>query len=363
MVLYYAYTQYHLFNSINLQLSKHKNEPSEIFFVRPDDANLKPLYSRLLELEIFDNIVDFDSVWLDDRNFLTKINSAIPVAKNIVQHSKKIKGLSFSEKVDIIYTYGSSVELYLLYDYIKKTNNRNVKLVCYEEGVGSYCRKADNQLGRFPKLIIEKYLKIEMPEFFETIMVYQPECMGIEQKCDVIPMPRVNRKNANLINDIFGYSEFGDYSRFVFFNGPDRMIDKYLSSIVQDLDCKDLTIKCHPRSKLQGDKRGFLYQNSQWEMICLNHSAANKVFISQISTAMFSAKSMFNEEPYLIFLFELEGTEKYFDYNSKINKAYNNYIKNFIRSYSDETKIYIPRTIVELKDLIARLNKEDNDNV
>ena len=355
MILFYAYTQYNLFNCINIRLNYHSSDYADICFVRPDDTNMNRYYDKLIGNGVFGSIYEFDSKWINDNNIITKIISAPSVCKSIRRNYKKISNITFKEKVDILYTYGSSVEMYLLYDHIKRTNNKYVSLICYEEGIGSYYRLADNQLGRLTTNIVESNLHIKIPSRFDSLLLYQPKCLGKDQPCEVLQMRAVDKKNINILNDVFQFRNKGDYSKFVFFDSVDRPVDRFLSNVVKDLNVDNFTIKKHPRSIANDDCYSFKYNNDQWEMICMNYSTNNKVLISEYSSAMFTPKSLFGEEPYLVFLFNMEETKKY--EKQGVSQLFYNYLMRFKESYSDEKKIHIPRNINELIMIIDSLRK------
>ncbi len=360
MVLFYAYTQFHLFNCINLKLSLHKDDLADLCVIRPYDAQLSAFYPELIKNSLFHRIYDFDGLWLDDRSRFTKLKTAGPVVKSIVANAEKISAIRFPEKVEAIYTYGSSVEMYLLYDHIRKTNNKSVRLIGYEEGSGSYCTRADNQLGTFSRMVIKNVLHIDMPDSYDSFMVYQPECMGISQPCRVTAMPKIDRSSRELFNRVFGFQDRGAFSRSVFFNGPDRPVDRYLSDVIKGLRITDLSIKRHPRSRQDDSGYDFKYNDAQWEMICLNSSLSDKLLISQISTAMFTPKSMFDEEPYLVFLYNLEEARPYSDFYK--DRHFLNYLEKFAATYENLGRIFIPGTESELKDIIQRIMEMEANN-
>lgn len=360
MIVFYAYTQFHIFNIINLKLSLHPDEKAMAFFVRPDDAKTKQYFKRLVDNRIVDSIIHFDSQWLNDNNIYLKLMTAPAVVLSIIKKNKEIKQIQFPEKVEKLYSYGSSVEMYLIYDHIRKTNNKNVQLICYEEGSGSYSRPANNQLGRLAKLVIGKILKINMPATFDKQLLYQPECIGIENVCALDAMPKIDRRAVLTYNNIFNYSDKGDYSRAVFFDGPDRDLDIQLRKIVMNIQYKDLSVKMHPRGvsrKYITDDVEFLYEGVQWEMVCVNHSAKNKILLAHYSTALFTPKAVYGDEPYLIFLFNLAEIRQMKD--GEIGHNLKEYFEKFRKTYNHPERIFLPNNVPELIQIMKTIGNEN----
>lgn len=353
MIIYFAYTQYHLFNCMNLRLSLHPTDSAIAFFMRPTDSRLNQFYARLIQYSVFDRIYDCAPDWLNESNALTKLASIRKVAISSRKSLEYIRSLTFDEKVSRIYTYGSSIEVYLLYDHVQRTNNSNVELVCYEEGAGSYCRPANNQLGRIAKTVVNKQLGVSMPDSFSKQLLYQPDCLGVQKICDVAPMPRFDRELTPIFNKVFGFTDEGDYSKGVFFNGPDRDLDLFLSRSIAGMNLAHTTTKSHPRATkdtLAANQR-FLY-DCPWEVLCANRPTNDKVFISHFSTALYTPKSIFGDEPNLVFLFELPEVASYDD--AVISPVLFDYYTKFVNTYVHRERIAVPQSIDELKGILVK---------
>ena len=269
---------------------------------------------------------------------------------------QKINEIEFKEEVRALYTYGSSAEMYMIYDKAKKKSN-GLSLISYEEGSGSYCWTADNRLGRLEKTLLLILQQIKMPKVFDELWLYQPECLGAMKVCDVNFMPQLNHTEfTNIYNSIFDFDLLPQISKFVLFGGPDRAVDDEIVSIFEKIIPQNGTIKLHPRAKHLGlykNIKKFEYNDSPWELVCMNYNMNDSVLISYFSTTVFTPKSIYHEEPYLIFLFELEEFKEWKELN--IKPVMKKYLKKFISTYSDQKKIYFPKNISELKKILNRL--------
>lgn len=73
---------------------------------------------------------------------------------------------------------------------------------------------------------------------------------------------------------------------------------------------------------------------------------------------MFTPKNIYGKEPYLIFLNEMEGAEKHINVNEK-RKVF---LKKFINTYEDKTKIMFPKDMNELEECIDVWEKEQTES-
>ncbi len=350
MIIFSIYTQYHLFNCMNIKMALHQSEKAIAFIMRPDDSGLRQYYSKLLQNGIFVQIYEFNPDWINDTNTFSKLTSIPRITKSSKESLKFIRSLSFGERVECVYTYECSIELCMLFDHIQKTNNSAVKLVCYEEGAGSYCRPTFNQMGRISRAITKR-LGISVPEPFSKQLLYQPMCLTVQQTCELEPMPQFNREFAPIFNDVFSFIDKGDYPKAVFFNGPDRKLDLFLADCIDGMDLAHTTTKSHPRASLgtQLTSKRFPY-NDPWEVLCANRPTQNKVFVSHFSTAMYTPKSIFGDEPYLVFLFGLSEAAAYDD--AVISPMLMSYFKRFLSTYEHPERIMVPTSISELKQVL-----------
>src|SRR5699024_3866592 len=116
----------------------------------------------------------------------------------------------------------------------------------------------------------------------------------------------------SFVNKIFDYhNEYAIRQRVVFFDQP---ISKFSYNTFQEVieisheRFKDeFIIKLHPRNDkiflINEDISSYPYFQLPWEIIAANSDISNKILIGFFSTALTSNKIIFDEEPYIIFLF------------------------------------------------------------
>jgi hypothetical protein len=96
-------------------------------------------------------------------------------------------------------------------------------------------------------------------------------------------------------------------------------------------------VKSHPRDKYKYfDYEYFKMSSFPFEILCLYNDFSNYTFINNFSSAVFTPKLIFNQEPKLIFTYLL--------FSDKMNTAWGNrdlIISRFRKMYKDSSKISV----------------------
>lgn len=138
-------------------------------------------------------------------------------------------------------------------------------------------------------------------------------------------------------------------------------LDKYrfqrelLQIIMEAIDPKDVGIKRHPNNIHNEQlyyKNNIIEGISSFELNNIYYSLNDKILISIISTASLTPKIIYDEEPYVIFLFKIFWSRYYYPEWRDTEKV----IHKIKRSYDDPSKIMIPETISELKVYLKKMN-------
>ena len=93
-----------------------------------------------------------------------------------------------------------------------------------------------------------------------------------------------------------------------------------------------------------------LESNKIWELSLLNiNDIDNKCFLSIYSTAIFSAKLLYDQEPYMILTIKMLKNE-----DNEHFKTMENIIELFKKTYRNPEKIMIPKSKEELQECIKK---------
>ena len=268
-----------------------------------------------------------------------------------VQHRKLIRDFVCGYEYDEFFTYGSNMEAYIAYSIIAK--NRKVVFSWYEEGVGTYINTFYSQLKPWCNLALW-LMRVRKPMLPDNIWLYKPDMM-----CNEIPTGvKVNVLSIcydkKLLNYIWDYDvDKTDESNYmaVYFEQPELDCRRQLELI--SLFSSDITkVKLHPRSQskeLYRDYSVLSNQNILWELYCLNdYNIHQRIFISSYSTACFTPKMIFDEEPVVIFTYHLYSDKQEYDRIELL-------IDRFRTLYKCKDRVIIPKSEDELKSIINKL--------
>lgn len=136
-----------------------------------------------------------------------------------------------------------------------------------------------------------------------------------------------------------------------------NILCQYLSEISWLTNLK-MIIKQHPSFTLDNKKTKNISEiknskidsdNYLLEGIYAKTNLDSKILITRDSSAVMYPRYMFAKEPFIILTYKL-----YPDYYSKHSKFLDNYAQNLIKSYMDKSKIYVPKSISDLKDFLRQ---------
>lgn len=346
--LFFAFTQYHLLNAVNIRLSLFGNFDADLIVYSPQKVGTNQIVSRLIDMKVFDRVLAVDNYNPQARGMLKsyyRMKEQCKAAINI----KEIREFVESFDYDEFFTYGSNMEAYIALDIISKKNR--VVYNWYEEGTGTYRNTFYNQLPSYCNITM-KLLGINIPLLPDYVWLNTPEMLTIAYPSSVKIRKLPQICNVNMINKIWGYSSESQLSdcRTVFFNQPefDNEIQQKIIGLFQK---KELLVKLHPRTvnrKLFEDYNIIKDNNIMWEIYCLNDpSLEHRVFVSKFSTACMTPKMICGIEPVIIFTQYL--------FQEKENDIYESMINILRESYSDKSRIYIPKSFDELSKIISQL--------
>ena len=233
-----------------------------------------------------------------------------------------------------------------------KKFHKNNKFYLFDEGLSSYTGREINK-GRIYNFILNKIIKIKLEGIYlrklELVCYKFKNLIQIENKFDL------SKKNCL---EIFGFKK--KYSKVLYFSAPSygvfnliknkekqdkkkfySLFEKVEKNLLILLKYKNYEIVKHPL--LQPQKSFF------WEIGYLNHKLTNKnILISFISSACISPKIFFNNEPTIIFLNKLTKA-KFFNFDKLI--------LNLNKIYKRKNKIFLPKTVLELENIIKKIDK------
>lgn len=352
--LYYCNSAYQIMEIVNLHWQRKYKEYEKISNYEGD----------LIILNSFDgaegiknNIIKtnlFSKVFFVEKTYNKGLFHVVKSVIDVLFPSKYLYDNFKLKKQDIINKYNYLVvpKYSTIMDAIFRLN-RNAKIHLYEDGMGSYFAMPSLK----PKSKVYKWLNGNTNfEDYEALYLVMPELYSGDEHRLVKSMPEINdecleylKKNfpvSNIDNkkDIYWIAQYlnnSDYLKLV--DNLLLVIGKYKNRVL----CRP-----HPRYSNIFDFSNFEIDSSKesWELKILNIESINEsLLISVHSTACFTPKMLFNEEPYIILFYKLFDKEV-----SNTNDNFEELLTKFRNKYSNPNKIMIPNSIKEFEQCVQR---------
>ena len=90
-----------------------------------------------------------------------------------------------------------------------------------------------------------------------------------------------------------------------------------------------------------------------WEIMCANIDFSNKILISHCSTALYTPKFIFDQEPIVIFLFDMLVDDVLQSLNQM--HAFEIFVDRLKETYRDKEKVFLPKSKEELLEYLEKV--------
>ena len=360
MIVFFCSTPYQILLSINIKFVNHKEEKADIYILN-HFLNAPYIVKNLKKNNIFNRVQLVDAIGFTNSFSENSINRYLQKISTYLQSYKIMKKyFDFDNQIyDAVYlTYPDIIIQTAIKELYKHNNDMDVHL--FEDGTGSYnnhimitskYKKWFNKIMRLDK-VLDKY---------DSLMLFNPELYSGNSSIPIESIPHIdsNSELREILNITFGYDEDQKIDEKIIFldqpvghiNGLSEQIKEVICEILEN----DYIIKLHPRSHSNDFPNYNTYQNNAvpWEIMSLNNNIEDKVLISYFSTAAISSKIIFDKEPKIIFLYEMEELTKI----NKMSNEQKEFVNKVKDTYRDISRVMIPRNLGELKKCISEALK------
>lgn len=256
-----------------------------------------------------------------------------------------------------------------LYVSSRATIARLFCMYCAEENHQCEIHYYDDGMGSYTNTVI-KTKKIDV--FFRRILVgkkaasytykkhlYSPKLYFFlhDTNEEIISMPDI-KKNDQLIRSVFDSDKIGSIANRVIvfdtiheaeFTDEGKQYNQVMGEIIEHYD--DIVVKPHPRaSKKVFDCNYYEMPDVPFEILCMKNNYDDKLLISCMSSAVFTPKLLFNQEPTIILLYRLLNKWR------KNTSEYDDQLVDALKAvYSDKEKIFVPNNILELNNYLFNI--------
>lgn len=352
MNLFVCSTPYQVFNAVNIKKTIFDEEISDLYILNVSKTSV----------EIYNNIKNegiFRKVYL--------INVSPGVSKNrVLYYFNRITKVIFANRMipnkeelyDRVFIVGTEVFSKLIYSYWYKRNN-NILLHYFEDGTASYFKILMEDQNKLKHKILSLFNSFDILDKCTSLYVYRPECvMNRFQHIEIKPIPLIQKTEKYMVKlkEILQGSNQVISNQVVFFdsNFGDQRILKQQIEIVNRLGIilndTSLCIKLHPSTdgNQYGNQAKLLKTTEGFEMINLGQNMSNKILISIISSACITPKLIYDEEPYVIYLYKLIGGEKIYPF-------FNSFVESVRGLYKFPERVIVPSTFEELESFLIKI--------
>ena len=355
--LYYCNSAYQLVNILNLNWHRKYDNFENINNYESDLIVLNAFNGAKEITELLSKSNDFNNVILVHKTKNSGVFRRISTLLDIIIPNRYLNARGINTNLRNTYDYlvvpkvsKVALSIWLL--------NKNAKIQLFEEGMGTYyggkhmCYEYNTHQDIYQFLNGGKKFENYEAIYLNDSRLYQDKDID-----KVVEIPKYNNKYLEELKNMFGNVTFKDTGKNIYWigqylvgvNTDDNINETIVDSLKEYID--DVIFCPHPRIKIDIDENiKKLESNKIWELSLLNiNDIDNKCFLSIYSTAIFSAKLLYDQEPYMILTIKMLKNE-----DNKHFKTMENIIELFKKTYRNPEKIMMPESKEELKECIKK---------
>ena len=353
--LYYCNSTYQLLNILNLHWHRKNAGFESIPDYKADLFLLNTFQGAEKIAEIVKKQSVFDKVILLEKTFNKGKLHALQTIMDLFLPSLYMKKKHNILREDISNAYDVIVtpKYSMVIDEILQLNKK-AGLHLIEDGTASY--DLEITLSSNSKRVEKMRKLLGYRDFYEYDRLYLVDTSlytGINPG-RIVEIPRYNKTYLNVIKEQFSvFSQYADdkniYWLSQFLNNKEfnEMVDEVIQSLLPYKE--NVMFIQHPRKHLD-NKYGYSETDGKqiWELQMLNmKDIENNLFISIHSTASYTAKMLYDLEPYLILFYKL-GDRKV----TAATEEFDSFLERFKNSYRNPEKVMIPETVEEFRECV-----------
>lgn len=255
--------------------------------------------------------------------------------------------------------YFSSFNLMALrmQDYLSK-KNKNLKTHWIEDGISTYL-----MMGQYKWSLPEsarKRLGIkDFQERFCDVYLFEPSLACLKYDFPIVEIPKPNGIPGlvDAFDAIFMENDNEIEEKFIFFeesfnnDGYTTNDAELINTVYEKLGKKDFVLKHHPRNRMDRFTEVLPTVDFPmfWEYYFFKHNIDDKVLVTVSSNTSFVPYILAKAKPTVVLLYKIfNGTSPIFQSGN-----FEDYVEKYLL-YTD-SKVYIPETVEELKEIIEEL--------
>lgn len=362
LILVVCSTPFQILNLLTMKDEIFQNQKVDVVILNHAAVNYS-LFQKLKDMDAFDTVYfaetkhvsnggDDKDRWVRDLTELQHI-----LNKDYVLDQVNLSRTDYDQVVVASEDPPSQIFWYYI-----KANNPKAKLYIFEDGTKTYSF-FDRTYSKFKPMYLKRIYGNEFFEEIEGAYLHHPKYYRGKEGLDLVQTPPIDKSNLEireLINSVFNYEKeegaIPFQQRFVYFDQAYQFSEELteqarLHQLVEKIVGEDqLVVKLHPRTDANY-YTNYLKGNYPFEVLELNQNIEEKVLISGLSTACLTPKLVFDEEPYVIILYQLFESGLF-----KENQRGNFELAQRIKAdYRNPERFMIPENETELVEMLKKL--------
>lgn len=248
----------------------------------------------------------------------------------------------------------------LIYMYVSQWMT-DVKIHFFDDGLGSYSGSII-EVSSFDRFLRKTLIGKKAVDFEYDLYLYSPELFrGYQNKDVVINKINIADKDKDVIRKIF-HLNIGDITRgenILFDTIPTdeftpQGVIKYRDIVQRIIDRGNIVIKQHPRNNEERYNAPY-FENTAipFEVYCSQKNYDNSIFFTSCSTAVFTPKLIYDQEPSIVFLYKALS-----EYRKSNNSDCDKLVSCLKRMYKNPSKIMVIHNADELDDIMFGMEKD-----
>lgn len=392
--LYYAFTNTQIINLVNLKTSLYSESIADLYIV--DNGRISEILVESIRTEnIFRRIrviryipfSSFSKKYVNLPKYLRQSITVLFTAFNYLRYNivYSINSKSFFYQRILLSGFWMDGAYFVK---LASRMNKSISVSLIEEGVGNYILSLDklcctstnvHPISKIIWFIFTWGHMIEDFQFFEKSVessyLYVPEHYQSSKTVSICKLPQISTASDNELLKILHSSisqeivtEYGTCRFYYLLQNQSKFSNQYrcFRAYLQEIQASttSLILKKHPEHDVNG--YDYLALESEYPNLVIDEEnyllealyasliLDEKVLITRDSSSVLYPKYMFGKEPTVIFTYRL-----YEDYYRQNADVLDGLSRNLLSIYSDKSKIFVPKTIGELKDILYILNAEN----
>ena len=361
--LFLCSTKYTIFNAINMVLNNPDKYKKADIVVFHRTVDMKEVSRILDENKIFTNIYNFP--------YINKLN-VIYLLLVFIFPRYLIPRLCLNNESSIFKKkhYDILISQNHLYASFFKRLSKDSEVYFIEDGLSSYTSRTvdPKQRSWYFTLANRLLFRGSLISDVKIQYLYWPS-MYMGAFIDIKQLPVCKPKDLHIYNDIFKYetNKIYDNCKFVYLGSPysgllklvskDQCIGndfetkaKYIvDSAIRTAKNKDFIYRKHPVENIDEDDYEKICKidilENMWEVECGNSITSGQMIVSFFSTGMFTPKILYNQEPYLVFLYKILDVD-FFNADKLVFELK--------KMYDNPSKVMAPESLGELRVIIEK---------